>query len=287
MESEIFEHAWTRQRISSQTLTQLRQRIDRARRAALGLAIATAVLAVAAGQVKASLPDTARVLGFIAAITAGWGGLIARQTELDKVEIWARARSFSEGIKSEVYQCLAGASAYAGVDADAQLFKRVCEIEAEAYPAEQETLGLVSDGKPIPEVHDVESYIAARVTDQIECFYRPKATLYKQRVGMLTRASGGLAALAVVLSALSSAYGWGGAAAWVPVVTTITTALAAYISASRYEEQIVDYLSTARQLEKLRLSRLTKERSDAPFIDACEALMAAENKAWQAGWSDR
>ena len=285
MEREVLEHAWTRQRIWSQTANRLRCRIDSARRTALLLAIATAVLAVAAGQIQPERPELARVFSFIAALTAAWGGLIARHTALDRVEIWTHARSVSEAIKSQVYQYLAGASAYAGEDADAELASRIDRIEGEVNAVEQETLGIASDGKPLPDIHDLESYIVARVTEQIEGYYRPKAARYKQRVRRLTRASGALAALAVLLSALGSVYDWTGAAAWVPVVTTITTALAAHISASRYEEQIVDYLSTARKLETLRLARYTGGASDAAFIDACESLMASENKGWQAGWS--
>jgi hypothetical protein len=284
MPSEVLEQAWTRQRIWSLTANRLRRRIDSARRAALGLAIATAVLAVAAGQIQPSLPHGARALSFLAAVTAGWSGLIARRTELDRVEIWTQARSASEAIKSQVYQWLAGASTDAGEDGDAELASRIERIEAEVSAVEQETLGMASDGKPLPDVHDVESYITERVSQQIEGYYLPRAALYQQRVRRLTRASGALAALAVLLSALGSAFGWAGAAAWVPVVTTITTALAAHITGSRYEEQIVDYLSTARKLESLRLARRRGGQSDAAFVEACESLMASENKAWQAGW---
>jgi hypothetical protein len=71
----------------------------------------------------------------------------------------------------------------------------------------------------------------------------------------------------------------------VPVITTITTSLAAHVSASRYEEQVVDYLRTARALEELRDTRRSAGMTDAAFIDACEAQLASENQAWRIGWS--
>jgi hypothetical protein len=150
---------------------------------------------------------------------------------------------------------------------------------------EPETLGIAADDTPLPDVHDADSYIAARVKEQIERFYRPRAALYTKRVRRLTSAGSLLAGLAVLLSALGGAFGWSGAAAWVPVVTTITTALAAHGSASRYEELIMEYLNTAKKLEELCLFRRAADLPDAAFIEACELVMAAENKGWKAGWN--
>jgi hypothetical protein len=67
----------------------------------------------------------------------------------------------------------------------------------------------------------------------------------------------------------------------VPVITTINPALAAHVSASRYEKLVVTCLHTARNLEVLRVTRGASGLSDAAFIDVCEALLAAENRGWR------
>ena len=103
--------SWERQRIWSIAAEGLRQRIASARRYALALAIGTAILAVAASQVGALQPpwsEGGRWLNFLAAVTAGSGAWFARRTELTDIRTWSTARSLSEGLKSEVYQCLSG-----------------------------------------------------------------------------------------------------------------------------------------------------------------------------------
>jgi hypothetical protein len=286
---------WERQRIWSLTANRLRQRIDRARSIALGLAIATAILAVSAGQL-ASLPPPwrdslgwDRLLNFLAALTAGVSAWFARRTELGGIRTWTTVRAVAEGLKSEVVQCLAGGPAYLGADAGAALVQRsyriLQEAEREKPGLERATLGVSGDDKPLPAVHDLGSYIERRVNDQIRGYFRPRAATYEQRVRRLRAWAEGLALLAVGGSAAGAVLGLQGLAAWVPVITTITTSLAAHVSACRYEEQVVAYLRTARNLEELRDTRRAAGLSDAAFIEACEAQLAAENQAWRLGWS--
>jgi hypothetical protein len=294
-DQEALRNTWARQRIWSLTANGLRQRIDRARRIALVLAIVTAILAVAASQAAGlptfwgPTPGWARVLNFLAAVAAGAGAWFARRTELGDIKTWTTARAVAEGLKSEVVQYLAGGGAYLGADAGEVLIRRSHRLLKEAHREnpglERVTLGVRTDDRPLPAVGDLSSYIVQRLDGQIDGYYRPRATLYDRRVRRLRWVAEALGLLAVVGSAAGAFLGVQGVAAWVPVITTITTSLAAHVSASRYEEHVVDYLHTARNLEELRDTRRAAGISDAAFIDACEALLAAENRAWRIGWS--
>jgi hypothetical protein len=159
------------------------------------------------------------------------------------------------------------------------------EVNREEPALERVTLGITADDKPLPAVKNLATYIEKRVNDQIQRYYRPRAALYEQRVRRLRAVAEALGLLAVVGSAAGAFLGLKAVAAWVPVITTITTSLAAHVSAKRYEEQVVDYLRTARNLEELRDTRRSTGMGDAAFIEACEAQLAAENRAWRIGWS--
>ena len=72
----------------------------------------------------------------------------------------------------------------------------------------------------------------------------------------------------------------------VPVVTTVATAVAAYIAAARYDHLVIGYLRTAQRLEHLRQEQLAGPAgAPAAFIDACEAAISVENQAWMARWN--
>lgn len=292
---EALRTTWERQRIWSLTANGLRQRIDGARRMVLALAIATAILAVAAGQAAdlptpwGRTPGWSTLLNSLAAVSAGVGAWFARRTELGGIRTWITARAVAEGLKSEVVQCLAGGAAYLGDDAGDVLtqhgHRMLREAHREEPGLERAALGVTADDKPLPAVRDLASYIENRVNDQIVRYYRPRAAQYERRVRRLRTVAEALGLLAVVGSAAGAFLGLEGVAAWVPVITTITTSLAAHVSASRYEEQVVDYLRTARNLEELRDTRRAAGMDAAAFIEACEAQLVAENRAWRIGWS--
>src|SRR5947208_2377633 len=114
--SDNLRFAWSQQRLWSQTANRLRHGMDLARTTALGLGIAAGVLAVLAAQAAGLRSWLGRVLGFAAAAAAGLAPLVARRAGTEQVRTWTRARSASEGLKSEVYSYLAGGSAYLGQD---------------------------------------------------------------------------------------------------------------------------------------------------------------------------
>ena len=77
-------------------------------------------------------------------------------------------------------------------------------------------------------------------------------------------------------------------AVWVPVVTTVSGALAAHIAATRYEFLLVEYARTAAQLERLRDGRQTltdpdqAAYADDEFVAQCERVISDQNEAWMA-----
>jgi hypothetical protein len=183
------------------------------------------------------------VLNFLAAVAAEVGARFARRTELGGIRTWTTARAVAASLKSEVVQCLAGGPAYLGADACVELNRRSHRLLQEAHREdpglERFTLGVTNDDKPLPEVRDLASYIARRMNDQIR-YSRSRATTYERRVGRLRGLAEALGLLAVVGSAAGAFLGLQGVAAWVPVITTISTSLPAHVSASRYEEQVLD-----------------------------------------------
>ena len=277
--------AWAQQRIWTQAASRLKQRIDRARLAALLLGIATAVLAVAAQQAGGVSKPAGQALAAAAAITAGLATIIPRGVSTGQIRAWTRARSASEGLKTEIYSYLGGGTSYTGHDRDQRLGASTGGIVEAAGDLLRHTLGIEPDGKQIPAVHDTGSYIDLRVNDQIHGYYDTKAAVYDRRARRLRAAGDLLGATAVVLAALAAAFGAGALAAWVPVVTTIATSVAAYIAAARYDHQVIEFLRTSQRLQRLcREFRDNPAQDPAAFIDACEAAISVENQAWMARW---
>jgi hypothetical protein len=284
-ESTQLTWAWAQQRIWSLTANRLKRRIDQARLAALALGIATAVLAVAAHQVGGLSVLAGQVLSAVAAVTAGAATLVQRRVSTGQIRDWTRARSASEGLKTEIYSFLGGGAAYTGSDPDRRLGEKTGGIVEAVGGLQRHTLGIVPDTKPIPLVHDVDSYIALRVNDQIDEYYKKKAVLYDKRVRRLRRAGDVLGVTALVLAAVAAAFKVDSLNAWVPVVTTIGTSVAAYIAAARYDHMVIEFLRTAQRLESLCRERRDKPDGDpAAFIDACEAAISVENQGWMARW---
>lgn len=280
--------AWQRQRIWSQTASRLKQRIDQARVTALLLAIAAAVFAVAADQVGGLSVGVGRGLSACAAVSAGLATILQRRVSTEQIRDWTRARSASEGLKTEIYSYLARGSAYTDADRDQRLGIEARAIVAAVDDLERHTIGITPDDKPMPPIQDIDSYVAVRVDYQIDHYYRRKAAQYEIRVRRLRQVGDLLGIIAVVLAALAAAFDdLDGLAAWVPVATTIGTAIAAHVAAARYDHLVIEFLRTAQRLEHLRNEQLNEQVDQPAFIDACEAAISVENQAWMARWNTR
>jgi hypothetical protein len=284
-QSEQLTWAWAQHRVWSSAADRLKRHIDRARAGALLLGIATAVLAIAADQIGGLSVPAGRALSVVAAVTAGLATLLQRRISTEQVRTWTRARSVSEGLKSEICSYLAGGSAYLVADPAVRLGAETRRIVETVADLRRHALGIEPAGEPPPEIRDVGSYVAARVTQQIDQYYTPKASVYESRVRRLRVVGDVLGLIAVVLAALSAALSIDGLIAWVPVVTTIGTSVVAFVAASRYDQLVIEYLRTAQRLAHLHAEyRDHPEAGAAGFIDACEAAMSVENQGWMARW---
>jgi len=227
--------AWRQQRIWSRSASQLKRRIDHARVTALLLAIATAVFAVAADQVGGLSVGIGRGLSACAAVSAGFATVLQRRVSTDQIRDWTRARSASEGLKTEIYSYLARGSAYTDAARDQRLGVETRAIVVAVDDLERHTIGVAPDDKPVPPIHDVDSYVALRLDYQIDHYYRCKAAQYETRVRRFRQLGDLLGITAVLLAASAAAFHVEGLAAWVPVATTIGTAVAAHVAAARYD----------------------------------------------------
>jgi hypothetical protein len=281
------QRAWARQRIWSQTANRLKQRIERVRLSALLFAIATGVLAVAGEQIGGLSSPIGRSLSAGAAITGGLATFLQRRITTETIRDWTRARSASEGLKTEIHSYLGGGTAYAGPDRDQHLAATTHSIMGTVTGLDRHTLGITPDRKTLPKIHDVTTYIEVRVNDQIHNYYRRMAGIYQLRVNRLRTVGNLLGAVTVVLAALGTAFQLAGLAAWVPVVTTVGASLTAHVAAARYDHLVIEFLRTAQRLEDLRDKYVDDPTQGAgPFIDASEAAISIENQGWMARWNE-
>jgi hypothetical protein len=93
---------WDRQNVSSQTADRWKKKIQNWRNVGLGFSLAGAILATAA--VVAGLEvTTGKVLAAVGAFAVAVAGLTRPFAAHGSVQNWTRARSVSEGIKTEVF----------------------------------------------------------------------------------------------------------------------------------------------------------------------------------------
>lgn len=282
------ESVWRQQSIWSQTANRLKRDLTRSRVATLALTIAGAVLATLGTQVTAVGTPAGKGLLWAAAVAVGLVPVIRPRFGRQAVEVWVRARSASESLKEQVYTYLAEVGPYRGADRDERLRQRAQATVATVDDLLPRTAGIEPKSRSLPAVHDVDGYVAIRVAEQIRGYYRTQAEQLQGRLKLLRGAELALAVAAVVLSAMASSIGAKGAGAWVPVVTTVSAALAAHVAAARYDFLLVEYSRTAAQLERLREGRQTladpdqAAHADDTFVAECERVISAQNEAWMA-----
>jgi hypothetical protein len=280
-EPAVVSHAWRLQRVWSQVAGRLKERIDRARSVGLVLGVLGAVLGVSAAQVDGG-GVVGRGLAVGAGVAIGLVPLVRRGASQEAVRAWTRARSVSEGLKSEVYAYLAGGSAYLDDERDRTLGLRTRHIISSVDDLAGATAGVQPDDRALPAVDGIASYLVERVDGQSGGYYRPKAMLYARRLVWLRRIEAMLGAAGVVLAVMAGTGGVQAAGAWVAVVSTLAATVAAHAGAARYDHQIVEFQRTATQLEHLCASWEIEGWTPAELIDACEETISIENQAWMA-----
>lgn len=282
------EWAWQRQSVWSQAANRLKATPAQQRKLRLVLTAAAAVLALAASQVKTISVDASIALAILAALALAAAGLLRSRANAEQVRRWTRARSVSEALKSEVFLFLSHSGNYESDDREERLEAEVQRLERDAGDLERYTTEIQAVDRPLPAVHDLDSYLNVRVRQsQLEGYYKPKADLMRQRLKLLKVAEVALALIAAGLAATAAE--WPGIAAWAAVVTTAGGALAAYIASERYEFLWIEYSRTAGELSRL-LNRHSgadgRPLSDSQLVQACEQVISVQNEAWMAKWGE-
>jgi conflict system pore-forming effector with SLATT domain/uncharacterized protein DUF4231 len=276
------EYAWRRQSTWSQVADRLKREVKRWRAIVLALTIAGGVLSALA--VVAGLDSAAgKVLAFVSAAAVGIGALLRPRSGQDAVRDWTRARSASEAIKTEVYLYLTGVGRSASGSSEAAFEEEITKVESAVDDLLRHTSKIQPRERPLPPVRDVDSYVAERVTRQIEGYYLPQAEKHERLLDRVRLARLVLGVLGALLAAAAGTWESDSLAVWVPVVTTVTAAVAAHAAAERYEYLLIEYLRTAAGLERLRDRRLRPGGpSDEEFVRACEHVISVQNEGWMA-----
>ena len=285
---DLVDSVWGHQSVWSQTADLLKTRIDRLRSVMLGLGVASAVLTTFAAQVASLSSSGGKVLALAAGVAVGLVPLVRARLGRDAVSRWTRARAVAEELKAEVYPFLAGVAPFRGADRGAVLVERTNRVQEEAADLLMHTASVDPVPRESPGVHDVDSYVQARLIPQIR-WYQHKARGLARRLAWARRVEVVLSVLGVVLAAVAATWAVTAAAAWVAVVTTVTAAVSSHVAASRWEYQLVEYLRTAGELGRLHegwIGAVSPGEATADrLVDRCEQVVSTQNDGWMAKWA--
>jgi hypothetical protein len=121
-------------------------------------------------------------LAAAAAVAMAAVGLLVGRHNLEQARRWTRARSVSEAVKNEVFLFLSQSGVYHASDRESRLEAEVHRMEYETGDLQQYTEGVQPKDRPLPAVHDFDSYLDVRVRQsQLEGYYEPKARLLRKR----------------------------------------------------------------------------------------------------------
>jgi hypothetical protein len=282
--TDLLDALWRQQSLWSRTANRMKARIERARAGALAVTVAVAMAGTLAGVLTTTQPMAGRVLAGVAAFGAAALPLLRPAWSGRALRDWTRARSVSEALKSEVYLWLAHAGDYRDDLHAARLRENTDKVRTDAADLLRYQAGIEPEKRELPPVHDVQSYFAVRVSDQITTYYRRQAAQLRRKLRWFRTIEIALALLAAALGAAAATFGRPSFAPWIAVVTTITTAVAVHVAATRYEFQLIEFLRTADRLEQLKgkaaTAGSTKELNT--LATAAEAVISIENQGWMA-----
>jgi len=296
--SNLAADVWLRHERWSAAAGLVKTGLGRWRTVVFGLGISGAFLATLATQFP---PGTGQKI--CAAVGALCLAIIPvltqRKLKPESARAWARARSASEGLKSEVYRYRAQVAPYDDpATADHLLRDNASAIEEAVDDLVRHQARAEPEGSPPPGPLGPEEYVAERVRDQID-YYRPSSRTYERRAGRLRTVEFILALTAAVLAASAGVFDaklsvLGGTfvfGAWVAVLTTIGGSITAQIGVTRYDFLVTSYLGTARRLEDLATRWPPVGGGEVPspewtkFVQECEDAISTENRGWMAKWT--
>jgi SMODS and SLOG-associating 2TM effector domain 1/Protein of unknown function (DUF4231) len=288
--TRLISDSWAQQAIWSAAANRQKRVISRVRAAALLSGVLSALMGAAAVQFGSAHAVIAAWCAFGSAIAAGAAPLLNSQVGQRQIQDWTRLRSVSEAFKAEIYACLAKAGPYREANASTLLHNALAVVRMEAADLLPHVAALPPDRlRPLPDVHDLDSYVRVRVQGQIDGYYRPRALQMRGRLRSIRRTELCLGALAVVLGAGSGAFHVQSAAAWVAVVSTISATVVAYSLAGKYEYQELEFLRTADELERIitewHLSGVRTEQAEDALVSRCEQVISVLNDTWMVKWN--
>lgn len=271
--------AWTLQQQWSKAANVAHERIERLRGANPVLLVLAAVVGAAAGLLRDS-PNAVRALGVVGAVLLGAAGLL-QQRFLGKARIadWIGTRQASEQLKSAVWRALG-----TGAGDESSRLEVLAAIEAAESTVALRGRTLAPDEiDPVPTVDSVADYRDQRAVRQAD-WHRNKATQLHRRSGRLRAAELVLTLFGIAASALAAAYTEWLIAPVIACITTIAAAVAAHLSATKYERIATGYEHTESQLDTLcaLLPDDPGAEEAAGFVDAVERILADQNAAWLA-----
>lgn len=281
---EALDFIWSQYRIWDNASVKRRDSLTLWRRLVLALGIVGALAATLSTQpfitgLTTGGGWTSKGLGILSAILLGLAAFFSQKVMSPKdEEQWVRARGAAEAFKREAYLLAASAPPYdAGVSLGPAKAINASLEDLEPLPLDPNEPAEAPPTYPMT----VDDYIKSRVDQQTD-WYNRRAGDHRGTLRLISGATFGLGALAVILGAISSDT----TAPWVAVITTIIATLTAYLYAWRYQYMVVSYLATARRLTTRRADWKTSGKTDADkpernqFILECEGILGAENKAW-------
>lgn len=275
---------WREQSVWSGTANRMKQRIERARVAALVLVVLVAICGTTAAALAPVAADPARWLAATAAIGSAVLPLLRPAWSGARLRDWTRARSVSEALKSDVYLWLARAGDYTD-DADAALLtERTDLLRTDAADLLPQRHGIEPEHRAVPEVTDLHSYFAVRVGGQIDRYYQPRSDRIRVVLGRFRVVEVALGLSGALLGGIAAVAG-AALAAWIAVIATIGAGLAAHVAAARYEFQLVEFLRTAERLRQLRRAAERPGCTDAErdvLAVRAEDVVSVENQGWMA-----
>lgn len=283
---DLVEELWRKQRAWSRAAGRAKSEVERFRLLSLILVVLAAALGTAAPALTHIHPVAGRTAGVVAGVSLGLLPLVRRRLRLPTYEKWSRLRSISEAIKAEIYRYLAGVRPYRGDDRLRILFERTNRFLNESSSGDLVGQLRRSDEevRPLPQIHDVPSYIQVRARRQIEQYYEPKRQSMHRRARIVRTAQFVLGGISVTLG-LVAGLGATGLAPWIGVVGTVTGAVIAHSAAARYSFLELEYARTGDELRRTITSYTIDpcdEERDDWLVRRCERVISYQNEAWMA-----
>lgn len=288
----LIESAWKDQAIWSVTADRLKANLTWWRNLAACAGVLGALLETLSATAFSEVEKWRCGIALAGAVVLAVVPIVVK-TKLSKerTSAWVGARSAAEALKATIYRFLLAAPPF-DASRDPGAFVARCQaVKDNAQNLNAQAALTTPPTKVRPTTLTPEQYVATRVNDQIDKYYRPKAQSNALTAKRLHDGEFWLTVLAVVMGTLASAPAGLGVpqlaalGPWVAVVTTASAAVVAYLAASRAEYQSIAYFTTANRLTGIRdlwqadANRAAPEKV-AQFVDACETTIATENQAW-------